>query len=55
MISLPDGLVKGGTEELTVIFGEIHTRDAFTVSTLKSSQTLSCYNFPNLQEINYVL
>lgn len=44
----PDGLVKGGAEELTAVFTEADTCDSFTVSSFKPPQTLTALDLPHL-------
>lgn len=47
-MSLPDGLVEGGTEELAAVFTETDACYSFTVGTFKPPQTLTTLDLPHL-------
>lgn len=55
-ITLPDGLIKGGTEELAAVLAEADTCYSFAVGTLEPPQTLTALDLPNLnRHIQFVL
>ena len=41
-LQIPNCLVEGGAEKLTVVFREVNTSDAFVMSFLKLPQALAC-------------
>lgn len=47
-MSLPDCLVKGGTEELAAVFAETDACYSFTVGAFKPPQTLTALDLPHL-------
>lgn len=51
----PDGLVKGGAEELTAVFTETDACDSFTVCTFKPPQTLTALDLPHLNTQSSIL
>lgn len=48
-VYLPDCLIKRSTKNLAAVFGETEACNTFTVSSFKSSQTLTTLDFPHLK------
>ncbi len=46
----PDGLVKGGTEDLVAVLGEAQAGHAFVVGMLKSAQAQATLDLPHLPQ-----
>lgn len=46
----PDGLVKGGTEDLVAVLGEAHAGHTFVVGMLKSTQAQTALDLPHLTQ-----